>query len=411
MRAARSAGRCARRGRRAARRCGSSRSRGSAATTSPAGPTTRRAVGTLRARKHREDKPFALMVAVAWRRASALVELGDAERALLSGAAAADRARRAPGGAPVAQSVAPGAAELGVMLPYSPLHHLLLGDVGAGALVMTSGNVSDEPIAYRDEDAVAALGRDRRPAARPRPPDRDAHRRLGRARARWRAGGRCSLRRSRGYVPAALTLPGGSAAPDTRLRRRAEEHVLPGPGQPGLGRPSHRRPARTTRRCARSPRGSSTSSGCSRSSPEVVAHDLHPEYLSTKYALERDGVELIGVQHHHAHLAACLAEHGEPGTAVGAIFDGSGYGTRRHDLGRRAAGRRCWAASAASGTLRAVRLPGGDRAIREPWRMACAWLRRAAGDDAAVRGAARRVDPRADGRRSPGLLRPVSHRR
>ena len=107
--------------------------------------------------------------------------------------------------------------------------------------------------------------------------------------------------------------------------------------------------------------------------PEVVVHDLHPEYLSTKYALEREGVELIGVQHHHAHLAAVLAEHGEPGPAVGAIYDGTGYGSDGAiwggellygDLGgfRRV------------GMLLGVRMPGGALAIRQPWRMACAWL-------------------------------------
>jgi hydrogenase maturation protein HypF len=107
--------------------------------------------------------------------------------------------------------------------------------------------------------------------------------------------------------------------------------------------------------------------------PEVVAHDLHPEYLSTKYAVERDGVELVGVQHHHAHLAATLAEHGEPGTAVGAIFDGSGYGTDGTVWGGELL---CGdlAGFERVGMLRPVRLPGSAAAIREPWRMGCAWL-------------------------------------
>ena len=112
--------------------------------------------------------------------------------------------------------------------------------------------------------------------------------------------------------------------------------------------------------------------------PEVVVHDLHPEYLSTKYALERDGVELVGVQHHHAHLAACLAEHGETGPALGAIFDGTGYGLDGT----------VWGGELLLGDLRSFRrvgsllpvaLPGGERAIRQPWRMACSWLA-AAGD-------------------------------
>jgi hydrogenase maturation protein HypF len=128
--------------------------------------------------------------------------------------------------------------------------------------------------------------------------------------------------------------------------------------------------------------------------PEVVVHDLHPDYRSTAYALARDGVETVAVQHHHAHLAACLAEHGETGPAVGAIFDGTGHGTDGS----------VWGGEILAGDLRSceragalwpVRLPGGDRAAREPWRMACAWLV-AAGDEeepaipAALRGA---VDP------------------
>ena len=114
--------------------------------------------------------------------------------------------------------------------------------------------------------------------------------------------------------------------------------------------------------------------------PAVVAHDLHPDYLSTRYALEREGPEHVGVQHHHAHLAACLAEHGETGTAVGAIYDGTGYGTDGTvwggellvgglaDVERR-------------GMLFPVRLPGGDAAVREPWRMACAWLAAACAEE------------------------------
>jgi hydrogenase maturation protein HypF len=107
--------------------------------------------------------------------------------------------------------------------------------------------------------------------------------------------------------------------------------------------------------------------------PRVVAHDLHPDYLSTRYALERSGVDLVGVQHHHAHLAACLAEHGETGPAVGAIFDGSGHGTDGAVWGGELLVGGLEHAERA-GHLRPVRLPGGDRAAREPWRMACAWL-------------------------------------
>ncbi len=136
--------------------------------------------------------------------------------------------------------------------------------------------------------------------------------------------------------------------------------------------------------------------------PEVVAHDLHPDYLSTTYALAREGVEHVAVQHHHAHLAACLAEHGEQGPAVGAIFDGTGLGTDGT----------VWGGEILVGDLRGfertghlwpVPLPGGDQAVREPWRMACAWLK-AAGDERPLpgdrpRSLARR---RAAGRDRPG---------
>ena len=112
--------------------------------------------------------------------------------------------------------------------------------------------------------------------------------------------------------------------------------------------------------------------------PEVVAHDLHPDYLSTTYALAREGVEHVAVQHHHAHLAAVLAEHGERGPAVGAIYDGTGYGTDGTVWGGELLAGDL-EGFARAGALWPVRLPGGDRAVRQPWRMACAWLA-AAGD-------------------------------
>jgi hydrogenase maturation protein HypF len=107
--------------------------------------------------------------------------------------------------------------------------------------------------------------------------------------------------------------------------------------------------------------------------PAVVAHDLHPDYLATRYALEREGVEAVGVQHHHAHLAACLAEHGQTEPAVGAIFDGAGYGGDGTVWGGEILVGDLNACERA-GALSGVRLPGGDAAAREPWRMAASWL-------------------------------------
>ncbi len=117
--------------------------------------------------------------------------------------------------------------------------------------------------------------------------------------------------------------------------------------------------------------------------PAVIAHDLHPDYLSTRYAQERaeaEGLELVGVQHHHAHLAACLAEHGETGRALGLIFDGTGHGPDASVWGGELLAGDI-ADSERVGMLMPVRLPGGDRAVREPWRMAASWLSRAYEED------------------------------
>ena len=277
------------------------------------------------------------------------------------------------------------------MLPYSPLHHLLLADAGA-PLVMTSGNVSDEPIAYRDDDALERLGR-RSPTASSSTTGRSRRARTTRSCAvRW------SLRRSRGRVPGSLAAARAGRAPGARVRGRAQEHVLPRARRARVGRAPHRRPAELGDARVL-PRGRSRHfERLFAVAPEVVAHDLHPDYRSTAYALERDAAAHVAVQHHHAHLAACLAEHGETGPAVGAIFDGSGLGTDGTVWGGELL------AGGLDGFERAghlwpVRLPGGDAAVREPWRMACAWL--AAAERRAPAGARRGGSTRRAGRRSP----------
>ena len=330
------------------------------------------AVGRLRARKHREEKPFALMAAGV-SAAERLVALTSAERALLvSPERPIVLAPRRPE-APVAASVAPGAPELGVMLPYSPLHHLLLADVGE-TLVMTSGNLSDEPIAYRDEDAQARLAtvadlvllHDRSIETRT---DDSVLRsvRVGRVTAT------AFLRRSRGYVPASLPLPGaGAARPLLACGAELKSTFCLARGRRAWV--SHHIGDLENYETLRSfAEGIGHFERLFEVAPEVIVHDLHPEYLSSKYALEREGVEAIAVQHHHAHLAACLAEHGESGEAVGAIFDGTGYGVDGAVWG----GELLYGSPAGFervGHLLPVRLPGGAQAIRQPWRMACAWL-------------------------------------
>ena len=320
------------------------------------------AVARLRGRKHREDKPFALM-APSLGAARELVELDAAAEALLRSPQRPIVLAPRAAGAPVAASVAPRLHELGVMLPYSPLHHLLVADAGT-ALVLTSGNVSDEPIAYRDGEALERLGGI---ADLFLVHDRPIETRTDDSVAR----GGLVLRRSRGYVPASLPLAREAARPILACGAELKTTFCLAKGRRAWV--SHHVGDLESYETYRSfCEGVEHFERLFAVTPELVAHDLHPEYLSTKYALER-GLETVGVQHHHAHLAACLAEHGEHGPAAGAIFDGSGYGSDGTIwggellLGDLASFER-------AGMLLPVRLPGGERAIRQPWRMACAWL-------------------------------------
>jgi hydrogenase maturation protein HypF len=341
-----------------------------------------RAVAMLRSRKHREEKPFALM-APDLEAARRLVALGPVETALLRGRdrpiVLAPRRRDAR----LAAAVAPHSAELGVMLPYSPLHHLLLADVGE-PLVMTSGNVSDEPIVYRDDDArerlagIAdlVLGHDRPIETR----TDDSVLRVARGRP-------LPLRRSRGAVPSALALPVPAARHVLACGAELKSTFCVARGRRAWVS-HHIGDLKNVETLGSFAEGVVHFQTLFAVTPEVVVHDLHPDYLSTTYALSRDGVEHVAVQHHHAHLAACLAEHGETGPAVGAIFDGTGLGTDGTVWGGEIL------VGGVSGFQRAghlwpVPLPGGDRAAHEPWRMACAWRMAAGGDARPLPG----VDP------------------
>ena len=321
-----------------------------------------RAVATLRARKHREDKPFALMAA----HPGALAHVDAEEDELLRSLARPIVLLRRREGAPVAPSVAPQTPWLGVMLPYTPLHHLLVHDFG-GCLVMTSGNRSDEPIAVADDDAHerlaaiadAFLGH-----------DRSIHRRCEDSVVRPQF----AVRRSRGFAPGALRLPvpaprpvvaAGAELKATFCVARGADAFL----SPHLGDlDSH-----LARRAFRD--DMSLYLDMLGVEPAVIAHDLHPDYASTAWALDQPA-ERIAVQHHHAHAAACLAEHGEHGPALALVFDGTGYGTDGTLWGGELL--RCDLASFERvAHLEPVPLPGGEAAIREPWRAAAAYLERA----------------------------------
>ena len=375
------------------------------------------AVAALRARKHREDRPFALMAADLARGARA----GRARRRRRRRccAAASGRScsrRRRPGARRRRRRSRRAARDLGVMLPYSPLHHLLLADAGV-PLVMTSGNVSDEPIAYRDEDALERLRRHRRPVPRPRPPDPHAHRRLGRARGRRPARPLLAapLARLRAGEPRRCRCPRARPLLACGAELKSTFCVAKG-ARAWVGH--HIGDLRELRDAARRSReGIAHFERLFAVAPSVVAHDLHPEYLSTAYALEREGVERVGVQHHHAHLAACLAEHGERGPAVGAIFDGTGYGTDGTvwggellvgDLG----------GFERAGHLRPVRLPGGERggprAVADGVRVAGRGGRRPGARrsrGARRRGRRRRAGARSRRSRAAGVAAPLDDER
>jgi hydrogenase maturation protein HypF len=325
------------------------------------------AARALRARKHREDKPFAVL-APDLAAARRLCSVDDAAAALLTGPGRPIVLLPRRPGAAVAAAVAPGSRELGIMLPYTPLHHLLVRAVGR-PIVLTSGNVSDEPIAYRDEDALGTLGTI---ADAFLTHDRAIHSRTDDSVARTLRGRPMVLRRSRGYVPEPVTVRREFPRPVLACGAELKNTFC-------LARGRHAFVSQHIGDLENAETLRSFTEGIEHFrrlfdlDPQVVAYDLHPEYLSTKYALELDGVELTGVQHHHAHIASCLADNGAEGPVIGVAFDGTGYGADGTiwggeflvaDLGGFSRG----------GHLAPVPMPGGRAAIRQPWRMAAAYL-------------------------------------
>ena len=332
------------------------------------------AVRRLRERKHRDEKPFALLIADV-DSAARIVDVSDGAAELMGGVeapivllprVAIDTSRS------IAASVAPGNSFLGVMLPSSGLQHLLARAFGR-PLVMTSGNRHDEPVAIDDAEAVACLS-DIADAFLLH--DRAIHRRVDDSVVRFEDAQPCVLRRARGYAPRPLPLatPGsrtaavlgvGAELKSTVCLARSGEAVL----SAHLGDLEHVEVHRSFVAAI----GDLESMLGVR--PTLIVHDLHPEYLSTKWALEQDEA-VLGVQHHHAHIASCLAEHGLAETVVGLAFDGHGYGPDGTLWGGE-----CLVADLHGyqriGHLDAIALPGGSSAIREPWRMAVAYLLRA----------------------------------
>ena len=325
------------------------------------------AVATLRSRKHREDKPFAVMTAdldVAGR----LCLLDPAGVALLKSPLRPIVLLPVRPGAPIAPSVAPGNRSLGIMLPYTPLHHLLAEELGA-PFVLTSGNVSDEPIAYLDDDAFARLGGI---ADAVLTHDRPIHIRTDDSVARPFRGRELVLRRSRGYAPRPLRLPWAFPRPVLATGAELKSTFCLAKGHHAFVS-HHIGDLENYETFASFTEGIRHFARLFDVAPEVVAHDLHPEYLSTKYAHDLDHVDLTGVQHHHAHIASCLADNEEPGPVIGVAFDGLGYGPDGTIWGGELLVADLCGFERV-GHLDPVPMPGGAAAIKEPWRMAAAYL-------------------------------------
>jgi hydrogenase maturation protein HypF len=328
------------------------------------------AVAELRRRKHRIEKPFAVMVRNR-AHASELCDVGPEESRLLESCAAPIvLLRRKPEGG-LAPDVAPGCPFLGVMLPYTPIHHLLMHELDGLPLVMTSGNRFDEPIVHRNDD----LGNLATIVDLYLTHDRPIHVRCDDTVTRVMAGRESPIRRSRGAAPRPIPLPircpvpilavGGQLKATFALAQDNQVYL-----SHHLGDLDHLEASRACRDDI------ALYEQLFDIRPQVVVHDLHPDYSSTSYALERSsntGIRVRGVQHHHAHMASCMAENGVAEPVIGVCFDGTGFGLDGTIWGgeflvgdyrgfRRA------------GHLRSVAMPGGEMAVRQPWRMSLAHL-------------------------------------
>jgi hydrogenase maturation protein HypF len=329
------------------------------------------AVTRLRDRKRRSRKPFAVMM-----RDTAAVErycwMSDDERELLTSAAAPIVLLRLRDPAMLPDAVAPGLRELGVMLPYTPLHRMIFGD-SLDCVVMTSGNVSEEPILIANDEARRVLAQ---LADAVLDHDREIFMRVDDSLTRWFAGQPRMLRRARGYAPEPIDLgfeadgilACGAELKNTFCLTRGHYAIL----SQHIGDMENLETLEFFEETLRNLKR------VYRAEPRLMVHDLHPDYITTRLA-SAQAIEKVAVQHHHAHIASCMAENGLREPVIGIAFDGTGYGPDGHVWGgeflicdyrgfRRAA------------HLRYVPLAGGDRTAREPFRMAAIHLMDAFGD-------------------------------
>jgi hydrogenase maturation protein HypF len=330
------------------------------------------AVQRLRARKRRVEKPFAVMFPTL-AEVAASCRVSALEEALLTAQARPIVLLRRTGG-PVAAAVAPDNPWLGALLPYAPLHHILLHALGL-PVVATSGNISDEPIVIDEREALDRLSGiadlflvHDRPIVRP----------VDDSVVRAVCGRELVLRRARGYAPTAFPLPAATAGILALGGHLKATIALSRPGSVALSQ--HIGDLETVEACAAHARAAADVATLHGAGPRLVVRDLHPDYASSR-AAEATGLPVVAVQHHLAHIVACMAEHGIDPPALGVVWDGTGFGPDGTIWGgefilvtqvgwRRVA------------HLRRFRLPGGEAATREPRRAALGLLYETLGDTA-----------------------------
>ena len=326
--------------------------------------TSEIAVLRLRERKHREARPLAVMVRTL-EEAGRIAVVGRGEADLLS--APSRPIVLLPSRHALAPAVHPGLGQVGCMLAYTPLHHLLLASVGR-PLVMTSGNLSEEPLAAGLEEARERLGGI---ADAFLMHDREILTRCDDSVVRASDLSTIVIRRARGMAPAPIRLPVATPAPLFATGSHLKNTAILAAGRDAFITPhvgdlenleTWRQFEHLVNRCG----------SLFHIEPEVVAHDLHPGYLSTRIALDC-GLPRLAVQHHHAHLAAVLAEHGTGARIAGLAFDGTGYGTDGAVWGGEVMVADLLGFER-QGHLRYAPLPGGDLASRTPWRAALGYL-------------------------------------
>jgi hydrogenase maturation protein HypF len=332
------------------------------------------AVALLRQRKRRVEKPFAVMVPDL-RAAEEICELDDAASAALQSIqrpiVLLPKKLRPVGDARLSiipDEVAPFNRYLGIFLPYTPLHYLLLSEGGFKALVMTSGNQSEEPIAIDNREAVDRLNG---LADYFLVHNRDILLRCDDSVVRVAGSVTRQLRRSRGFVPVPVFLKDdqpsvlavGGELKNTICLTKGKHAFLS----------QHVGDLENAESYSFFHEAIEHLKRILEIRPEIIAYDLHPDYFSTRWALDQSGMQLVGVQHHHAHIASCMAENHLEGRVIGFALDGTGYGTDGKIWGGEVliAGYEDFERAA---HFEYVPLPGGAAAIREPWRMAVSYL-------------------------------------